>query len=127
MASTLQYSTRTRGDDTCSIASCCGSYDVYYNCGCKTYACQYVWIGSGEQGAGGTIVKYYASCPSKIGYDYYFEFSSCSEPKLCSYPVSYTCTKPCCGYTNWTGWSSWGSGYWCNNTYCQSQSRTVYY
>ena len=126
VASALQYNTGTRSAARCT-SSCCGTYSEYYDCGCKTYACQYVWIGSGEQGAGGVKTEYYSSCPPKSGADWYFEFSRCSETKWCSYLVNKTCTDAnCCGYTNWS-WTGWGNGYWCNSATCTSQSRTVYY
>ena len=122
-----QYRRQTRGPATCT-SRCCGRDPHTYSCGCKTYACQYVWIGEGAQGAGGTKVKYYSSCPRKDGPDWYFEFSWCHQTKYCTYYTNRTCTSvECCNYTSWSGWSGWSTGNWCNSSTCRSESRTVYY
>ena len=52
-----------------------------------------------------------------------------SEDKYCNGTYADTCTKYCCGYTPWSGYGSWGTGNYCTTsaTYCQDESRVVYY
>ena len=123
-----QYRTRTRSVRTCTT-SCCGRYQSgSYVCGCAQYRCRYCFIGE-TQGAGGMCkYTYGSSCAGSLGSDYPLLGKTCSKNRYCAIYANRTCTDAgCCGYNPWSGWSAWGSGYWCSSSTCQSQSRDLYY
>lgn len=123
-----QYRTMTRTVKTCT-SSCCGRYQSgSYACGCSQYRCRYCFIGE-TQGAGGMCkYTYGSSCAGSLGSDYPLLGKTCSKTKYCPTYANRTCTDAgCCGYNPWSGWTAWGSGYWCNTTTCQSESRNLYY
>ncbi len=123
-----QYRTRTRTAATCT-RSCCGRYQSgSYACGCAQYRCRYCFIGE-TQGAGGMCkYTYGSSCAGSLGSDYPLLGKSCTRNKYCAIYSNRTCTDAgCCGYNSWSGWTAWGSGYWCNNATCNSESRILYY
>ena len=130
-----QYRKKTRSNRTCSDGNCCGWINYSYVCGqnCTRWRCVYIGA-DGEQLSHIEVTLTY-ECPSfhiaPNGLRRELRKSECinSEDKYCDGTYADTCTKSCCGYTPWSGYGSWGTGNYCTTsaTYCQDESRVVYY
>ncbi len=105
VSTTTEYCKHTRSAATCT-KSCCGTYqdcDSEYKCHDNKVSCS------------GTATNIQTT-----GSNFCYTCTTCETKNN-------TCTdSSCCGYTDWSGCGSWGTGNYCSSSTCYSDSRILY-